>query len=167
MVQRIGRGIALLFNDRSTRRGWVLSSTPWPYFTLGKDAVPIVQEAGWALGPVWRGGKSRSHRDSIQDLPTRNQSLYRLRYPAQSRSNYFCKIRITFKPACKQARRGAKFFFRFTKVPFVQVHGLWTPDHSNCKTFWPKADFPSWQGSILDRFKCTYYVWVTANVKMI
>ena len=30
-----------------------------PYFTPGKDPVPIVQEAGWAPGPVWTGGKSR------------------------------------------------------------------------------------------------------------
>jgi len=39
----------------------------------GKDPVPILQEAGWALGPAWTGGKSRSHRDSIpdrQDIPT-------------------------------------------------------------------------------------------------
>jgi hypothetical protein len=28
----------------------VVSSTPWPYFTPGKDPVPIVQEAGWAPG---------------------------------------------------------------------------------------------------------------------
>jgi len=50
--QRVGRGIALLFHDRGTRRGRVVSSTPQPYFTPGKDPVPIVQEAGWAQGPV-------------------------------------------------------------------------------------------------------------------
>ena len=33
-----------------------------------EDPVPIVQEAGWAPGPVWTGGKSRPHRDSISDL---------------------------------------------------------------------------------------------------
>jgi len=48
----------------------------------GKDPVPILQEAGWALGPVWTGGKSRLHRDSIPDRPARSQSLYRLSYPA-------------------------------------------------------------------------------------
>ena len=47
-----------------------------------KDPVPIVQEAGWAPGPVWTGGKSRPHRDSIPDRPARIQSLYRLSYPA-------------------------------------------------------------------------------------
>ena len=45
--QRVGRGIALLFHDRSTRRWWVVCSTPRPHFTPGKDPVPILQEAGW------------------------------------------------------------------------------------------------------------------------
>jgi len=48
-----------------------------------KDPVPIVQEAGWAPGPVWTGGKSRPNRDSIPDGPARSQSLYRLSYRAQ------------------------------------------------------------------------------------
>ena len=47
VAQRVGRGIALLFHERCTRRRWVVSSTPWPYFSPGKDPVPIVQEAGW------------------------------------------------------------------------------------------------------------------------
>ena len=81
VAQRVGRGIALLFHDRGTRRGWVVSSTPRPHFTLGKDPVPILQEAAWAPGPVWRGAKSRPHRDSIPDRPARSQSLYWLSYP--------------------------------------------------------------------------------------
>ena len=75
MAQTVGRGIALIFHDRGTRRGWVVSSTPRPHFTPGKDPVPILQEAGWAPGPVWTGGKSRPHRDSIPDRPARSQSL--------------------------------------------------------------------------------------------
>ena len=72
VAQRVGRGIALLFHDRGTRRGWAVSSTPRPHFTSGKEPVPIVQEAGWAPGPVWTGGKSRSHRDSIPNIPARS-----------------------------------------------------------------------------------------------
>ena len=60
----------------------MVSSTPRPYFTPGKDTVPILQDAGWAPGPVWTGGKSRPHRDSIPDRPARHQSLYQLNYPA-------------------------------------------------------------------------------------
>ena len=53
VAQRVGRGIALLFHDRGTRR-W-LASRPGRNYTPGKDAVPIVQKAGWAPGPVWTG----------------------------------------------------------------------------------------------------------------
>ena len=72
LAQSVGRGIALLFHDRGTRRGWVVSSTPRPHFTPWKDPVPILQEAGWAPGSVWTGGKSRPHRDSIPDHTARS-----------------------------------------------------------------------------------------------
>jgi hypothetical protein len=44
--------------------GW---STPRPgRFTPGKDPVPIVEETGWAPGPVWIGAENlSSHRNSI------------------------------------------------------------------------------------------------------
>jgi hypothetical protein len=82
VAQRVSRGIALLFQDCGTRRGWVVSSTPQPHFTPWKDLVPILQEAGWASGLVWTGRKSHPHHYSILDRPARSQSLYRLSYPA-------------------------------------------------------------------------------------
>jgi len=33
VAQRVGRDISLLFHDRGTRRGWVVSSMPRPHFT--------------------------------------------------------------------------------------------------------------------------------------
>jgi len=84
VVQKVGREIALIFHDHGARRVWVVSSTPWPRFTSGKDPVPILQEAGWAPGPVWTSVKSRPHRDSIPDLPARSQSVYRLSYWAHT-----------------------------------------------------------------------------------
>jgi len=81
LARRVGRGIALLFHDRGTRRGWVVISTPRPQFNPGKDPIPILQEAGWTPGPVWTGGKSLPHRHSISDRPARSQSLDRLSYP--------------------------------------------------------------------------------------
>jgi hypothetical protein len=49
----------------------------------GKDPVPIIQEAGWAPGPVWTGVESLAPT-GIQspDHPASSQSLYELRYPA-------------------------------------------------------------------------------------
>jgi len=84
VAQRVGRSITLLFRDRGTRRGWMVSSTLRPHFTPGKDPVPILQEAGWTPGPVWTGGKSRPHRNSILDRPAPSQSLYRLSYPVHN-----------------------------------------------------------------------------------
>ena len=31
------------------------AARPGPHFNPGKEPVPIVQEAGWAPGPVWTG----------------------------------------------------------------------------------------------------------------
>ena len=91
VAQRVGRGISPLFHDRGTRRVWVVSSTHRPHFFPGKDSVTILQEAGWAPGPVWTGGKSRPHRDSIPNRPGRSQSLCRLSYRKHNGSNTYLK----------------------------------------------------------------------------
>jgi len=85
VAQRVGRVIALLFHDRGTRWGCVVSSTFRPHFTPWIDPVPILQEAGWAPGLVWTGGKSCPHQDSILDRPARSQLLYRLSHPAHQK----------------------------------------------------------------------------------
>jgi len=87
VAQTVGRGIALLFHGRGTRRGRMVSSTPRPHFTPRKDPVPNLQEAGLFPGQVWTGGKSLLHRDSIPDRPARSQSLYRLKYPVLNNNN--------------------------------------------------------------------------------
>ena len=80
---RVNRGIALPFHDHGTRRWWGVSITPRPLFTPGKDPVPIVQEAGWAPGPVWKGAENLAPTGiRSADRPARSQSLYRLSYPA-------------------------------------------------------------------------------------
>ena len=58
MAQRVGRVIALLFHDRGTRRGEWSAARPGRSLLPGKDPVPIVQEAGWAPGPVWTGAEN-------------------------------------------------------------------------------------------------------------
>jgi len=90
VAQRVGRGIALLFHDRGTRRGWVVSSTPQPHFTPGKDPVPILQEAGWDAGPVWTDGKSRPHRDSIPDRPAHSRCTDWATQPTHKLYGFFC-----------------------------------------------------------------------------
>ena len=65
----------------------MVSSMPRPYFTPGKDLVPIVQEAGWAPGPVWTGRKSRPTRIRSPDRPALSQLLYRLSNPAHTETS--------------------------------------------------------------------------------
>ena len=61
----------------------MVSVTPRPSFTAGKDPVSIVQEAGWAPGPVWTGAENLVPTGiRPPDRPARSQSLYRLLYPA-------------------------------------------------------------------------------------
>jgi hypothetical protein len=60
--------------------GW---STPRPgRFTPGKDPVLIVQEAGWAPGPVWTDAENLALTGiRSPDRPARSESLYQLSYP--------------------------------------------------------------------------------------
>jgi hypothetical protein len=76
-------GIALPFHERGARSEWGVSVTPRLLFTPVKDPVPIVQEAGWAPGPVWTGAENLGPTGiRSPDRPCRSQSLYRLSYPA-------------------------------------------------------------------------------------
>jgi hypothetical protein len=70
----------LILNLGARRGGW---SAPSPgRFTPGKDPVTIVQEAGWAPGPVWTCAKNLAPTGiRSPDRPARSQSLYRLSYP--------------------------------------------------------------------------------------
>jgi len=82
-AHRGSRVIAPFFHDHGTRRGRGVSITPWPLFTPGKDPVPIVQEAGWAPGPVWTGAENLAFTGiRSPDRPAHSHSLYRLSYPA-------------------------------------------------------------------------------------
>jgi hypothetical protein len=80
-AQRRSSGIALLFHDHGTRRGWGVNVMPRLLFTPGKDPVPIVQEAGWAPGSVWTGVKNLAPT-GIWTIAC-SQLLYRLRYQAR------------------------------------------------------------------------------------
>ena len=58
VAQRVGRCIALLFHDRGTRRGWVVSSTPRPHFTpRGKIRYLFYRRLG---GPQDRSGRAEN-----------------------------------------------------------------------------------------------------------
>jgi hypothetical protein len=69
-----------------------VSVTPRPLFTPGKDPVPIVQEAGWVPGAVWRGAENLAPTGiRSSDRAARSQSLYRLSYKAHSNHSVILK----------------------------------------------------------------------------
>jgi len=45
--------ISTVFLTSALEGGEGVSVTPRSHLTPGKDPVPIVEEAGWASGPVW------------------------------------------------------------------------------------------------------------------
>ena len=78
-AHRGSRDIALPFLDHGTRRGLGVRVTPPPLFTPRKDPVLILQEAGWALCPVWTGAENLAPTGiRSPDRPARSQLLYRL-----------------------------------------------------------------------------------------
>ena len=89
VAQRVGRGIALLFHDRGTRRGWVVSTTPRPHLPPGKTRYPFYRRLG---GPQGRSGwvenliSTRIRSRTIQPVA---QLLYQLSYPAPA-TKVFC-----------------------------------------------------------------------------
>jgi hypothetical protein len=96
-AHRGSRGIALLFHDNGIRRGWGVSVTPRPLFTPGKEPVPIVQEAGWAPGPVCTSAENLAPTGIWSpDRPARSQSLYRLCY--KCREPLWLKVSSPFSP---------------------------------------------------------------------
>ena len=62
-------------------------------FTPRKDPVHIVQEAGWAPGPVWTGAENLASTGiRSPDRPARSESLYRLSYRGPFMHLYYLNI---------------------------------------------------------------------------
>jgi len=88
VVQRVGRCIALLFHDRGTRRGWVVSSTPRPHFTPGKTRYPFYRKLCGSQGRSGRAGNLVPTGIRSRTVQPIAQSLYRLSYRAHIQNKY-------------------------------------------------------------------------------
>ena len=78
------------FFKHGARLGWTFNATSRSLYPHERDAVPIVQEVGWAPGTVWPGAENLA-RTGIRtpDLPARSEQLYRLSYPGPTGTMYF------------------------------------------------------------------------------
>ena len=81
---------------------------------------------GWVgPGPVWTGGKSRPHRDSIPDRPIRSQSPYRLSYPVHISTWSSIKL----KPTCVSSHA-----FYWTPIKILNFRKEYNIAHKVVKT---------------------------------
>ena len=67
VAQTVGRGKSLLFHDRGTRREWVVSSTPRPQFTPGKDPHCT---GGWVVPRAGLDGRKISSSPGFDPGPS-------------------------------------------------------------------------------------------------
>jgi len=57
-----GGGIAVPTPNPRARRGWVANAMLQALYPWERDPVPILQEAGWTSGLVWRGTEKLTPR---------------------------------------------------------------------------------------------------------
>ena len=116
MAQRVGRGIALLFHDRGTRRGEWSAARPGRTLSPGKTRYPFYRRLG---GPQGRSGRAENlvhtglRSRTVQPVA---QSLYRLSYRAHMNFNYIPIIREKILGICIQmttTKSTARFAHRF------------------------------------------------------
>ena len=64
--------------------------------TPEKDRVPIVQEVGWAPGPIWTGAENLSPTGiRSPDRPGRSESQYRLNQ--ENNRIFTVEVKLTFR----------------------------------------------------------------------
>jgi hypothetical protein len=87
----MGRRIALLFHDRGTGRGWVVSSTPRPQFTPGKEPVPILQSLRWGFSSdtSFQSVRFSLHYPTLRGVETEGTKRYQDALRDRSRKLFF------------------------------------------------------------------------------
>ena len=90
----------------------------------GKDALPTVQETGWAPGSVWTGAKNIAPT-GIRSLvrPARSESLYRLSYPSHCKINRYY---IFWVCACSLS-----YLARNVHAPYCHLYCLTVPNFAH------------------------------------
>ena len=83
------------------------AARPGRTLPTGKHPVPILHEVGWAPGPVWTGGRSRPHRDSIPDRPARSTDAIPTEPPGPLYGSEI-KVKVKIKFTVEQVTKSQK-----------------------------------------------------------
>ena len=75
-----GRGLfKLCISNLGHRWEWVIKAKPRTLYPRERNLVPTVEEAGWALGPVWSGTENLAPTGVRNpDRPACSESLHRI-----------------------------------------------------------------------------------------
>ena len=84
VAQKVGRGIALLFQDRGTRRGESSAARPGRTLPPGKTRYPLYRRMGGLQGRSGRAENLVPSAIRFRTIQPVAQSLYRLSYPAHN-----------------------------------------------------------------------------------
>ena len=118
----------------------------------GKTRYPILQEAGWAPGLIWTGGKSRPHRDSIPDRPARSHSLYRLSYRAhikykvKSRNSQYIGWILDFNFLLCHSTSRVTLKLCTTGLFIIILDWAMTPRICSVRVIWRVRQTDAWEG---------------------
>ena len=105
----VSRGIALLYHDHGTRKGLRGQRYAPAALYPGKESVSIVQEVGWALGPVWTFVENLAPTGiRTPDCPARSQLLYRLSYRAPRTHTH---VILSYGNVCQVQKRALSFLY--------------------------------------------------------
>jgi len=129
VAYRVCRDIALLFHDRITRRGWVVSSTPRLHFTSGKTRYPFYRRLGGTQGRsgraenlVFTGIRSRNFQPVVSRYtdwatgPT-HKHTHTHTHTHEGESNENLKSAITFPNTARLSVSWQQWYWWFEKWP--------------------------------------------------
>ena len=57
---------------------WVVNATPRSLYAQERDPLPVIQEAGWAPGPVWKCAENLSPNEiQFPDRPAHSECIFK------------------------------------------------------------------------------------------
>ena len=125
MAQRVGRGIALLFHYRGTRRDEWSAARPGRTSGPGKTRYPFYSRLGGPQGQSGRTEKLIPTGILSRTIQPVAQSLYRLSYPAHLKGFYFHLLQL--------GRRNALHIHRLFPILFCKLCHI--SDNSTIKVY--------------------------------
>jgi hypothetical protein len=121
--------------------GWVVNATPRPLYPRERDQVPIVQEAGWAPGPIWTGAENLPTPPfdprTVQPVASRYTDWAVINLHINRRGEILCVMEIE----TRQKYVATVKVFRLRNSHYQGVDVIYVTNLNNTKVVWPSVKF--------------------------